>query len=205
MHALYMGIAVQAYYNRQVSILVSSFFFPELKAGKAHIKQIGVLLRAEIADAQPTVGEFLLVYVRKFLDERVIEAVRASGRPAKIYGGPTRAPEGPLLFCAPNQSTFQNDLIHCSALITTAGNQLVGEALYLKKPVLALPELGNYEQYINAHFLRQSGAGDWTELSSFDASTVKHFLERLGDFRASAPSQRLNGTATAIAEISRFI
>jgi hypothetical protein len=32
-------------------------------------------------------------------------------------------------------------LFHCAGLIITTGNQLVGEALYLKKPMLALPEL----------------------------------------------------------------
>ena len=48
------------------------------------------------------------------------------------------------------------------AVVSTAGNQLVGEALYLGKPVLVMPERVNFEQAINAHYLEQSGAG-WVE------------------------------------------
>jgi UDP:flavonoid glycosyltransferase YjiC (YdhE family) len=67
-------------------------------------------------------------------------------------------------------------------VISAAGNQLLGESLYLGKPFFAIPEKHHHEQLINAHFLRASGAGDWTTLETFGAEDLRHFLSRLDEF-----------------------
>ena len=97
------------------------------------------------------------------------------------------------------------DLATSDALISTAGNQLVGEALYLGKPVFGMPEARNYEQYINGHFLKQSRAGDTMELEQFDAARLKGFLSRLDDYRANIDRQRINGLPRTLHVVRRFI
>ena len=39
------------------------------------------------------------------------------------------------------------------AVITSAGFTLLGEAVYLHKPVLAIPVEGQFEQILNAHYV----------------------------------------------------
>ena len=78
---------------------------------------------------------------------------------------------------------FVEDLASCAGLFSAAGNQLLGEALYFRKPVFAIPEGMHHEQQINAHFLRQMGAGDWTTVESFRADQLAGFLGRLDEYR----------------------
>lgn len=83
----------------------------------------------------------------------------ATRREVRMYGLGAQPRRGNLVFRDIDEHRFLEDLATCDAMISTAGNQLVGEALYLAKPVLVLPEARNFEQYINAHFLARSGAG----------------------------------------------
>jgi uncharacterized protein (TIGR00661 family) len=204
LHAMYMGMVVRAFYSGQASTIVSSFYFPPLKPRCDGVKQIGVLLRDDIANATPSRNGFLLVYLRKNLNARLLDAIRASGHAARIYGSTART-EGKMVFCPHEHTSFQRDLIECDALITTAGNQLVGEALYLGKPVLALPELGNYEQYMNAHFLRESGGGEWVDFAEVERSHIDNFVAQLDRYRSAIQPARLNGNGPALEEIHRFL
>jgi UDP:flavonoid glycosyltransferase YjiC (YdhE family) len=79
------------------------------------------------------------------------------------------------------------------ALVTTAGNQLVGESLYLGKPVLALPEPGNFEQHLNGHLLQRLGSGISAPAERLNAEVVLSFLSRLDTFRARIDRSRLCG------------
>lgn len=45
-----------------------------------------------------------------------------------------------LEFRPPGNAEFIRDLAACRAVLSTAGNQLIGEAIHFRKPVLALPE-----------------------------------------------------------------
>ena len=123
----------------------------------------------------------------------------------RVYGAGERAPQQNLTFKPVSQDEFLNDLASSAALITTAGNQLVGEALYLRKPVLALPESGNYEQYINAHFLKEQGTGDWVEMEAVSPEVVRDFLQRVPEYAAKIDPKRVDGTRAAIQAIRCFI
>jgi uncharacterized protein (TIGR00661 family) len=198
--------AVRLFYSGQVETVVSSFFAPPLLKGINHpVTQIGVLLRPEILAAPRACDGHLLVYLRKFASPALFSALRGLGRPVRIYGLGERPSEGLIRFHAIDQRRFLEDLASCEALISTAGNQVVGEALFLGKPVLAMPESNNHEQYINAHFLRQSGAGDWVELESVTVDDLRRFLERLDEFRSHIDVEWLNGNPAALAAIKRHL
>jgi uncharacterized protein (TIGR00661 family) len=53
---------------------------------------------------------------------------------------------------------FDPLLFSCHGIITTAGHNLLSEAMYLEKPVFALP-LPLYEQQLNAHIIDEGGFG----------------------------------------------
>ena len=52
-----------------------------------------------------------------------------------------------------------SDLASSKAVMATAGFTLMSEALWLKKPMLALPMAGQFEQQLNGHCLEQMGLG----------------------------------------------
>lgn len=204
-HAAYMGAIVGLYHRGQVETIVSSFYFPPLRPGTEHVTQVGVLLRSEVEQATATDGDHLVAYWRRFAPGNVIEALANCGREVRIYGLGEQPPRGRLRFRPISSEGFLSDLATGAALICTAGNQLVGEALHLGKPVLALPEPANYEQYINAHFLRQGGAGDWIEMKALNARIIGEFLPRLAGFRRRIDRARMDGLPETLRVLRRHL
>ncbi len=203
-HAALMSLVVRAYYGGQAATVVSQFYFPPIKPrwqGRATLA--GVLMRPEVLNAQRILGDHVCVYLRKFASENVLNALKTCGREVRIYGLGELPDDENLRFRPISNRRFLKDLASCQALISTAGNQLVGEALYLGKPVLALPEPNNYEQYINAFYLKKSGAGDWTEMETVTPEQVQHFLARLEIFHESIRPERLNGNQAALRVLAR--
>jgi uncharacterized protein (TIGR00661 family) len=205
LQAAVMAPIVNAYYGGQVETVVSSFYFPRLKRGCGEIVQTGVLLRPEVHEARPEWQSHLLVYLRRFADRAILETLQRCGREVLIYGLGDRPRDGNLLFRAVDEQSFLEDLATCDALISNAGNQLVGEALYLGKPVLAIPEAKNFEQFINAHYLREGGGGDWVDAGRFDDRTLRDFLIRTADYQQAIPRERLDGLPDALTAIQRHL
>ncbi len=82
-----------------------------------------------------------------------------------------------------NESSFVQSLKDCKALICTAGNQTIGEAMYLRKPILAIPEPLAFEQEVNGLGLERSECGEVLRYDHFAVGRVAHFLERLPLYR----------------------
>lgn len=204
-HAWYMRLAVGLYCSGQEETIVSSFYFPPLRRGCERVTQVGVLLRSEVANARPGQGTHLVAYWRRFVDEQVLEALATGEREVRVYGLGARAPRGQLSFHPVSEAAFLEDLAGCFALVSTAGNQLVGEALYLGKPVLALPETNNFEQAINAHFLRESGAGEAWPMKELRRRQFQDFLERVELYRGRINRARMNGLPAALEVIRRHL
>lgn len=202
-HAAYMAAVVRLYCSGQSETIVSSFYFPPLRPEAHHVTQVGVLLRPEVVAASPVTGDHVVSYWRRFAPENVLQALRECGREVRLYGLGERPQDGNLVFRPIGADGFLSDLAGSAALVCTAGNQLVGEALHLGKPVLAAPEPGNYEQYINAHFLGLSGAGEWTEMAALTGEKLRGFLGRLDEHRQRIPRDRMDGLPEALRMLRR--
>lgn len=203
--AWYMSLVVRMYYWGQAETVISQFYFPPVrKEFKGKVTMAGVLMRPELLAATPEVGDFLLVYLRKFASPELLETLKTCGKTVRIYGLGEKPAEGLVQFCQINDQQFQRDLCSCLALITTAGNQLVGEALYLRKPVLAMPEANNHEQYINAYYLQQCGGGEWCELDSLTPAVLSQFLKNVPRYRKQINPDRMNGNDLVVEAIERY-
>jgi len=189
----------------QVETIVSSFYFPPLRRCCRDVTQVGVLLRREIRNARSQPGGHLLVYFRRDVPANVFRALRDTGRPVKVYGLGERQREGNLEFRAICENEFVEDLANCHAVVSTAGNQLIGEAQYLLKPVLALPEKKNFEQRINAHFLAQSGCGACSRIEDLTPRVLGQFLDRCPEYRSRIDPDRVQGNPAALAAIRRHL
>lgn len=200
-----MGLTVKLYYRRQRRTIVSSFYSPPIKSGYGDAVQTGVLLRPEIRRAKPTHGDHILVYMRRFMRDNLLDALRQCGREVRVYGLAPKPDEANIRYLAVDENRFLNDLTTCDAVVSNAGNQLVGEALYLGKPMLALPETGNFEQAINAHYLRASGCGDWIGFERVDASDLRRFLSAVPAMRHQIQPEKFVGNDEAVKTIKQEI
>jgi uncharacterized protein (TIGR00661 family) len=195
---------VRALYNWQTDTIVSSFYRPPRRKAFATAKQVGVLVRPEMLSAVPDHGAHLVAYMRRFMTPDVLTSLAACGREVRVYGLGAHPSQGNLRFLPVDERRFMDDLATCAAVVSTAGNQLVGEALYLGKPLLVMPERVNFEQAINAHYLEQSGAG-WTERGRLTPSRLGSFLDAVADLRAQINRDGLCGNHEAVAAISRHL
>ena len=65
-------------------------------------------------------------------------------------------------------------------MITGGGFSLLSEAVYLRKPVLAVPLDGQFEQLMNARYLQREGYGLARRRSG--RPTLAEFLARLPEY-----------------------
>ncbi|MFQ5570035.1 MAG: glycosyltransferase family protein [Rhodothermales bacterium] len=79
-----------------------------------------------------------------------------------------------LTFHRLDDEKFLALMARCRGLITTAGFETVSEAMYLGKPVLAVPVKKHFEQYCNSLDAEAAGAG--LAASHFDIDRLVRFL-----------------------------
>jgi uncharacterized protein (TIGR00661 family) len=186
--------------RRPERVIVSSFY--PLEPRDPSVRVVGPLTRDEVRAARPTLGDHLLVYLNngdRQLGPHIEHALRALGLPVIVYGTSRRGVEGRLDFRAPSQREFVDDLASCRALFSTAGNQLVGEAITLRKPMLVMPE-HTVEQRTNALSLAAMGFGRWVHRRDVDAQVLRRFLDDAPSLAAAIPAAR-DGNAEAIAAL----
>jgi uncharacterized protein (TIGR00661 family) len=204
-HAWLMGHAVRLYVSEAADTVVSAFFRPPLRRGWEHVVQVGPLLRRAVLEETPGDGGFVLSYLRRHTPFSAVEAVADCGLPVRIYGLGSREPLGNASFHDIDERRFVADLAACTALVSAAGNQLIGEALHFGKPLLVLPERAHAEQMMNAHFLRTMGCGDFEAVEQVGRERIRAFLAVRERFTAglAGVAGHMDGTPEVLRVIER--
>jgi uncharacterized protein (TIGR00661 family) len=185
--------------------LVSSFYpvFPR----RPDVKIVGPILRTAVRDLVPYEGSYLVAYFNQGMDQlrpAILDALAGAGHPVHVYGSERQGREGPLAFLPYSNLPFLEDLAGCRAVISTAGNQLIGEALYLGKPVCVMPE-ACVEQRLNAAAVDRLGIGLRVSARDFSAVRLRTFLSQLDRYRANIGRNVRDGGQEAIEIIERFL
>jgi uncharacterized protein (TIGR00661 family) len=198
-HTLWMGAFVKMFCAEGPSeTLISSFFPYRMRPRYAFAKQVGVMMRKRILDARPEDRGHIVAYVRRPETIDVVPHLHGLGYPVRLYGLGRQPRFGGIEFREIHPDRFLEDLATATALITTAGNQLVGEALYLGKPVFAVPEPQNREQEIHAHFVQTMAVGASASPLSFSKNHLASFIEKVPFYRARINRQRMCGNQIAV-------
>jgi uncharacterized protein (TIGR00661 family) len=170
--------------------LITTFFYPDVR--KKRTTLVPPLLRPEILSASASNGDHLLVYQTAEGHEQLPEALAAAGLPCRIYGMrralTADVQEGALLYRPFDERRFIEDLASARAVVAGGGFTLMGEAVYLHKPMLSVPVRGQIEQVLNARYLERAGYG--RAAAEVDAAT-------LDDFLAAVPAMQARLTAYA--------
>jgi uncharacterized protein (TIGR00661 family) len=186
-------------------VLISSFYEAPPQRPGVHI--VGPILRPELHRLQATRGAYLLAYFNNGAHQLtcdVEQALRSAGRRVVVYGTARQGVQGNLEFRSPSNLPFLEHLAGCRAVITTAGNQLVGEALHLRKPLLVFPE-DCVEQRLNAAAVERMGIGMRLDLKRLTADVINEFLAREEGYRAAAERWARDGRHQALDAIERFL
>ena len=83
---------------------------------------------------------------------------------------------------------FEEALAACSFVLSTAGHQMIAESIALNKPILVIPQRGQWEQQLNAEMVEKTGKGKSTSVERLrvDLPDFKLHLERYRSHRVPA-------------------
>jgi uncharacterized protein (TIGR00661 family) len=159
--------------------VITSFSKAKIKdryKGKTYI--VPPIIRKKVRKVKLKKKDKILVYFTK-KDERVFKILKEIDEKFVVYGWNVEKKKGNMVFHKAGER-FLKDLAECKAVIATAGFTLISEALYLKKPYFALPLEGQFEQTLNALFLKSSGMGDYSDEP--DEKKIRKFIEEIGKY-----------------------
>lgn len=182
--------------------LITTFFHPEIRKERTTLHP--PILRPEILSAQSTDGDHLLVYQTAEGNDQLETALAKTGLECRIYGMRRDIKEeqtaGNLRHMPFSESGFINDLASARAVIAGAGFTLMGEAVYLHKPMLAVPLVGQFEQVMNARYLQFEGYGQHAPTLQ-DESIIRRFLEEIPRFQHKLASYHQDGNRDLLAAV----
>jgi len=170
---------------------ISTFFRPPIRKDRTSLHP--PILRPEILAATPTRGDHLLVYQTAEGHEALLEVLRDCGLECRIYGMrrgiAEEQVEGRLRHRPFDEQRFVEDLASARAVVAGGGFTLLGEAVYLHKPLLSVPVRRQFEQVLNAFYVEREGYG--LAADEVDAACLGRFLDGLPRFeeRLAAWSQ----------------
>jgi uncharacterized protein (TIGR00661 family) len=158
---------------------ITTFFYPALSRKRTTL--VPPVLRPEIIASQSQAGEHLLIYQTSQEHEALPEVLAGCGRECRIYGLrrdlQEEQVEGNLRYRPFDERTFIADLASARAVVSGGGFTVMGECLYLRKPLLSVPVRGQVEQIVNARYLERLGYGRTTDV--IDQATLGAFLRAL--------------------------
>ncbi|MQA72780.1 MAG: teichoic acid biosynthesis protein [Solirubrobacterales bacterium] len=182
-----------------IEYMVTTFFYP--RPSKRQTRLVPPILRPEIIAAEGERGDHLVVYSSG--EESALAALRASGVRCRVYGmrgGPTEGTvDGNLEFRPRSNEGFVEDLRTARAVVAGGGFSLMSEAVYLGKPMLALPLHGQFEQMMNSRYLEREGFGmASTELTP---EVLDRFLSGLDGFETALAGYEQEGNMVTLREV----
>ncbi len=166
--------------------LVTTFYFGELKNSRTFL--FPPLLRSKVQRLKPSQNDTILVYLTSGFETFIKMLMRFSREHFIVYGQGDQGSNGNLTFKAPSTDGFLQDLAGCKAVMATAGFTLITESMHLKKPYLALPMSGQFEQAINAVFLEKLKCG--VNLFRPTEAGIGDFLYRLPEMHDALSDQQ---------------
>jgi len=157
----------------------------------------------------------VLVYLRPSVSERVLTAVADLLHAAPsaverfvVYGAPADSPnrrrlEGhPAVEFRPFGPNFTGVVAGADCVVSTGGSQLLTEARHFRKPLLVVPEPGQYEQWINAHYAVRLRMGELCPAGRLTGESLRRFFQNRDGYRQQPAAE--DGAATVAALIRRY-
>ena len=161
--------------------LITTFYFG--KTRNNHTFCFPPILRQEVLSLTPIRGQDILVYLTSGFESFIKKLHRFSRERFVVYGYDKSIQEGNITFKPPSRAGFLKDLAGCKAVMASAGFTLMTESLHLRKPFMAMPMRGQFEQELNGFLLEKLGYGK--NIRSITNDAVSSFLYHIDDYAAA--------------------
>jgi len=176
-------------------------FFPTEKLNKK-VVLIPPIVRQEVLQLVPQKQDFVLVYLTSSPGDAFLEILFQVRKNFVVYGTSLGGTQKNVTF-QNNPQHFLSDLQNCEGIIANAGFSLLSEALFLKKPYLAVPVKGQFEQTVNALYLEKLGYGKhWDDLTQ---EKIEAFLFNLSLYEERLQHYPYQNNAVLFQVLDQFI
>lgn len=186
--------------------LITTFFEPPVR--KPDTTLVPPILRPEVLEATRSNGQHLLVYQTGEGYQTMFEALAKSGIECRIYGARRNITEdhreGSLVYRAFSEKGFIDDMASSLGVIAGGGFTTMGEAVYLRKPMLSVPLALQFEQVMNARYLEHEGYGAMAE-SLEDPQVIHRFIERIPEYTKRLSGYEQDGNRKTFARVDEFL
>jgi uncharacterized protein (TIGR00661 family) len=108
-----------------------------------------------------------------------------------VYGLRRSAIEGNCTIKEFSEEGFVKDLAEAKAVVSNGGLSLIGEAIYLGKPIYSMPVQHQFEQLMNARYLEELGYGLGAD--SIDSDLLRLFLAENAKYAARVQRHSQDG------------
>jgi len=147
------------------------------------------------------------VYQTSTSDTALLDRLRATDLECRIYGvrRGIRAEEreGNLRFMPFSDEGFVDDLRAARGVVANGGFTLLGEAVYLGRPVLSVPVRRQFEQVVNARYLEKEGYG--VAADEVTGEVLGRFLERLPELRRNLEAYHQDGNLALFSRLDELL
>lgn len=186
---------------------MTSFFEAKLldeKKYAPHVTFVPPILRREIFDAEPSIKNHIIVYQSTKTNQKLIPALHNCPNEKFIYYGCGEDKQDKNIHYKKFLETeFIQDFITAKAVITNGGFTLIGEAIYLHKPIFCNPIDKHYEQYLNSEMVEKLGYGKYTK--SITEEEIQDFIEHLPKYRKQLRKYGQEGNTALFAKLNDII
>ena len=180
--ALTAGVVRHIAPRRPAHVILPSFAPASPLRRPERVSLVPPIIRASVGAQTSRAGEHVVVYTNHAGAAEVLGALRGLDQPFVLFGFGQEVGRGGqdsnVTFMPPSEGGFLDALASSRGVICTAGFTLLSEALYLGKPILAVPNRGSFEQTLNALELAREGLGEAVVGRPLTREDVTGFLER---------------------------
>jgi uncharacterized protein (TIGR00661 family) len=158
--------------------LVTTFYYGRVKNDRTFL--FPPILRRQLTSQKISNEEHVLVYLTSGFETFVKYLAKFTRERFLLYGYNRDEEIGPITYKPFSKEGFLKDLATCKAVMATAGFTLITESLYLRKPFLAMPMKGQFEQELNGYMLEKLSYGH--NAKRISSKSIAAFLYHIPDF-----------------------
>jgi uncharacterized protein (TIGR00661 family) len=182
--------------------IVTTFFEPPIrKKFRDTTTLVPPILRHAILEAKDRAkaGEHVLVYQTSSSDSQLLPQLGELREHRFVVYGMKRHDQKSHVDRVPSncavrdfsEDGFVTDLASAQAVVCNGGLSLIGEALFLGKPIFSVPVKNQFEQVLNARYLEELGYGLASDV--FDPQLLRLFLRERSKYGARVAKHEQDG------------
>jgi uncharacterized protein (TIGR00661 family) len=197
--------AIRLLFSSASHFLVTSFYLPDQRSAHPDATFAPPLLRQSVIEKEPMDAGHVVAYQGYSTFKQFLPFLRTIQRPVMVYGFDAARTDGNLCFKKYSEDGFLQDLSSCAYVICGGGHSLISEALFFGKPVMSLPIVNAFEQFLNAHYLEKLGYGRMVTGLTPQFNIIASFEARLDQFKGNIAESSFYGNNEIFSFLDCFV